>query len=125
MLRALFIDSCIYEFPIQLFFQIDLILTCEEVLESRPIKKLFDILHIHRWNAIPKSEVLYPNAPETLLPVWCKGGKSDEEWTTYQNKSDSARSWIAKQHAKWWISNDYRTSGVKICNKINPAQVLC
>ena len=120
-----FIDPCLYEYHIQLLFQIDLVLTCEELLESRSIKKLFNILHIHRWYAIQKSEKMYPNAPETWLPKWFKGGKNDQKLVEDpgNKKSDRARSWIAKRYAKWWISDDY-TSGVNICNKINPPQVV-
>ena len=40
-------------------------------------------------------------------------------------KSDRTWQWITKRYAKWWISDDYnRTSGVNICNKSNPAQVV-
>ena len=120
-------DSCPYGYQVQLFFQIDLVLTCEELLESPAIKKLFDILHIHRWYAIKKSAVLYPNAPETLLPKWYKGGKYDWELVSPsegKKKSDRTRSWIAKRYANWWISDDYSTSGINICNKINPVQVV-
>jgi len=101
-------------------------LTCQELLESQPIKKLFDVLHIYHWHAIQMSATLYPNVPETLLPKWCKGGKNDWELVSPsegKKKSDRARSWIAKRYAHWWISDDYSTSGVNICNKINPAQV--
>ena len=117
----------LFDYQIHLLFQIDLVLTCEELLESQPFKKLFDILHIHRWYAIKKSATLYPNAPETLLPKWCRGGNHDQDLTSPSEsgkKSDTARRRIAKRYAKWWISDDY-TSGVNICNKINPAQVLC
>ena len=82
----------------QPLFQIDLVLTCEELLESWPVKKLFGCLHIHRWYAIQESGELYPNTPETLLPQWCKGG-SDEQLATYpgSGKSDRGRRWIAKR----------------------------
>ena len=117
----------LFDCQIYLLFQIDLVLTCEELLESKPFKKLFDILHIHRWYAIKKSATLYPNAPETLLPKWCRGGNHDQDLISPSEsgkKSDTARRRIAKRYAKWWISDDY-TSGVNICNKINPAQVFC
>ena len=107
-------------------FQIDLVLTCEELLESRPVKKLFSFLHIHHWYAIQKSRKLYPNIPETLLPQWCKRGGDDEDLANSltNGTSDKARRWVAKRYAKWWITDDYRTSGVNICDKINPPQVL-
>ena len=118
---------------IQPLFQIDLVLTCEELLESQPIKKLFDKLHIYHWYAVQESKNIYPNAPETLLPKWCKNVRGiddfpldvDEYLANYpgDEKSDKARRWIAKRYAKWWISDDY-TSGVNICSKINPAQVV-
>ena len=104
----------------QFLFQIDLVLTCEELLKSQPIKKLFHILHIHHWYAVKKSAMLYPNAPETLLPKWCRGGKQDQDLVS--PSEGRARQWIAKRYAKWWISDDY--TGVNICNKINPAQVV-
>ena len=90
--------------------QIDLVLTCEELLKSWPVKKLFGRLHIHHWYTIQKSRTISPNVPETLLPRLCK--------------SYRAQSWIAKRYAKWWITDDYSTSGVNICNKINPLQVV-
>ena len=117
----------LFDYQIQPLFQIDLVLTCEELLESQPIKKLFDTLHIHRWYAVQKSTTLYPNAPETLLPKWCKGGKHDQDLvspTESEKKSQVIRRRIAKRYAKWWVSDDY-TSGINICNKINPPQVLC
>ena len=120
-------DSCFYEYEVELLFQIDLVLTCEELLESWPIKKLFDTLHIHHWYATKKSATLYPNAPETLLPKWCKGSKHDRELarpSEGKTKSDRTRSWIAKRYVNWWISDDYSTSGINICSKINPAQVV-
>ena len=71
------------------------------------------------------SRELYPNAVETLLPQWCKRGV-DWELVEYpkNGKSARARRWIAKRYARWWITDDYSTSGVNICNKINPAQVV-
>ena len=42
----MYLDSCLYEYQIY-FFRIDLVLTCQELLESQPIKKLFDVLHIY------------------------------------------------------------------------------
>ena len=106
-------------------FQIDLVLTCEELLESWPVKKLFSCLHIHRWYAIQESGALYPNTPETSLPKWCKGGRDDKDLVKFpgSGKSDRGRRWIAKRYAKWWITDDYSTSGVNLCNKINPPQV--
>lgn len=105
--------------------QIDLVLTCEELLKSWPVRKLFGCLHIHHWYAIQELRQLYPNAPETLLPQWCKGG-GDYTLVNYpeNGKSDRAQRWIAKRYAKWWITDDYSTSGVNICNKINPLQVV-
>ena len=77
--------------PIQPLFQIDLVLTCEELLESWPVRKLFGCLHIHHWYAIQESRELYSNAPETLLPQWCKG---DGDYTLVNypenEKSDGA-----------------------------------
>ena len=108
-------------FKFNFFFQIDLVLTCEELLKSQPIKKLLDILHIHHWYAAKKSAMLYPNAPETLLPKWCRGGNRDQDLVS--PSEGRARRWIAKRYAKWWISDDH-TSGVNICRKINPAQVV-
>ena len=100
--------------------------------------KLFGCLHIHRWHAIQKSRKIYPNTPETLLPLWCKGGGDEYERNMFcggdvdqylanypkSGKSDRARRWVAKRYAKWWITDDYRTSGVNLYNKINPAQVM-
>ena len=80
-----FLDSCLYEYQIHLF-RIDLVLTCQELLESQSIKKLFDILHIYHWHAIQKSETLYPNGLETLLPKWYKGGKN--EWELVSSSKD-------------------------------------
>ena len=108
-------------------------MTCEELLESWPIKKLFDKLHIYHWYTIKESRKLYPNAPETLLPKWCKRGirpffgvDVNEHLARVpgDKMSDRTRQWITKRYAKWWISDDYRTSGVNLCNKINPAQVI-
>ena len=106
-------------------FQIDLVLTCEELLESWPVKKLFSCLHIRRWYPIQESGALYPNTPETLLPKWCKGGRDDEDLVKFlgSGKSDRGRRWIAKRYTKWWITDDYSTSGGNLCNKINPPQV--
>ena len=118
-----FNGSCLFECQIQPLFQIDLVLTCEELLESWPVKKLFGCLHIHRWYAIQKPRELYPNAPETLLPQWCKRG-GDYVLANYprNGKSDRAQRWVAKRYAKWWITDDYSTSGVNICNKVKPLQ---
>ena len=117
----------LFECQIQPLFQIDLVLTCEELLESWPVKKLFGCLHIHRWYAIQESRELYPNAPETSLPQWCKRGKQDWELVWHskgKKKSERAQRWIAKRYAKWWTTDDYSTSGVNICNKVNPPQVV-
>ena len=118
---------------VQLLFQIDLVLTCEELLKSRAIKKLCGCLHIHHSFVIQKSRRIYPNTPETLLPQWCKRdgdaawfGNDVDRYLAYNpgdRMSDRARQWIAKRYAKWWITDDYSTSGVNICNKIVPPKV--
>ena len=87
--------------------QIDLVLTIEELLE---------FMHLRHRFVIKRSEDLYPNAVETLLPNWLRGSKYFP---------DKVRRWIAKRYAKWGISDDYRASGVKICNRIEKAQVCC
>ena len=100
-------------------------MTYEELLKSWPVKQLFDLLFIRCWYPIQKSRTVYPNTPETLLPNWCKGDKSDDDLANFPGytKSDKARRWVAKRYAKWWVPDDYRTSGVDIFNQVNPAQV--
>ena len=70
--------------------------------------------------------MLYPNAPETLLPKWCEE-KMNGNWLVLQKIEikQSNRAWrIAKQYAHWRISDDYSTLGVNICNKFNPADAV-
>ena len=102
------------------FMQIDLVLTIEEMLE---------FMHLRHRFVIKESEELYPNAVETLLPNWLKGSKDNVEWALMAEddyeKPDKVRRWIAKRYAKWAISDDYSASGVKICNRIEKAQVCC
>ena len=96
-------------------FQIELVLSIEELLES---------LHLRRRFVIPyhRSKFYYPNTPETLLPDWCKRGTCDKDLV--ENKKPSrVRKWIAKLYSKWWITNDYSASGVNVSNAIKPRPV--
>ena len=98
--------------------QIDLVLTIEELLE---------FMHLRHWFVIETSEELYPNAVETLLPNFLKGSKDNYDLAKMAEddyeRPDKARRWIAKQYAKWGISDDYSGSGVNICNRIEKSQV--
>ena len=98
--------------------QIDLILTIEELLE---------FMHLRQRFVVKKSEDLYPNAVETLLPSWLKGSKNNkilaEMAVGEYERPDKVRRWIAKRYAKWGISDDYSASGVNICNRIEKPQV--
>ena len=100
--------------------QIDLVLSIEELLE---------FMHLRHRFVIKKSEDLYPNAVETLLPNWLKGSKTNyylaEMAEDKYKRPDKVRRWIAKRYAKWGISDDYSASGVKICNRIEKPQVCC
>ena len=100
--------------------QIDLVLTVEEMLE---------FMHLRHRFVIKQSEVLYPNAVETLLPNWLKGSIDNKDLAEMSEdeyeRPDKVRRWIAKQYAKWGMSDDYSASGVKICNRIEKPQVCC
>ena len=101
-------------------FQIDLILSFEELLESLGIR--------HRF-VKKESTKSYPNAPMTLLPQWCKKKGVDEEILAadpdeyYPGRLGKVRKWIAKQYSKLWITDDYSTSGVRISEAIKPPPV--
>ena len=98
--------------------QIDLVLTIEELLE---------FMHLRHRFVIKESEALYPNAVATLLPNWFKGSKGNKDLAEMAEdeykRPDKVRRWIAKRYAKWGVSDDYSTSGVKICNRIENPQV--
>ena len=98
--------------------QIDLVLTIEEMLE---------FMHLRHRFVIKGSEKCYPNAVETLLPNWFKGRKANEDLAGMAEdeyeRPEKVRRWIAKRYAKWGISNDYSTSGVNICDRIEKPQV--
>ena len=100
--------------------QIDLVLTIEEMLE---------FMHFHHRFVIKESEKLYPNAVETLLPNWFKGSKGNiglvEMTQDKYKRPDKVRRWISRRYAKWGISDDYSTSGVNICNRIEKPRVCC
>ena len=84
-------------------------------------------MHLRHRFVIKKSESLYPNAVETLLPNWFKGSKANKDLAKMAEdeyeRPDKARRWIAKRYAKWGISDDYSVSGVNICNRIEKPQV--
>ena len=84
-------------------------------------------MHLRHRFVIKESEALYPNAVETLLPNWFKGSKANKDLAKMAEdeyeRPDKARRWIAKRYAKWGISDDYNTSGVNICNRIEKPQV--
>ena len=84
-----------------LLFQIDLVLSFEELLES---------LHLRHRFVIKQSKTFYPNDPATLLPDLCvKFGTAPER--------------VAKWYSKLFITDEYSTSGRNISDAIKP-QVL-
>ena len=100
-----------------LLFQIDLVLSFEELLESLGIR--------HRFT-IRQSNGNYPNVPVTLLPQWCKGRTCDDDIVYAdddEGRSAKVRKCIARWYSKLWITDEYSTSGVKISEAIKPPPV--
>ena len=100
-------------------FQIDLVLSFEELLESLGCRHRFAI----------KSKECYPNVPATLLPQCCKRGSTDDilvdeaEIESDLGRPAKVRKWIAKWYSKLWITDEYSTSGVNISEAIKPPPV--
>ena len=101
-----------------LLFQIDLVLSFEEILESLGIR--------HRFT-IEKSNGNYPNCPVTLLPRWFNRGTSDFELVFpaehEKGRRTKVRKWIARLYANLLIREEYSTSGLSISDAIKPPPV--
>jgi len=95
------------------FFQIDLILNFEELLESLGIR--------HRF-VTKDSKDNYPNVPATLLPEWCKKG-TDDFGLVYFPEDYKVRTRMGKWYSRLWITDEYSTSGVKMSEAIKPPLV--
>ena len=110
--------SCILSLYTSHCFQIDLVLSYEELLESLGVRCRF----------VRKLKTHYPNVPATLLPLWCKSGTSDHD-LVYPDRDDeqSKLSKVRKKMAKWYskllFTDDYSTSGVKIYDAIKQPPV--
>ena len=95
----------------------------EELFETLRIRRRLSHLNLFK----PETQKHYPNVPVTLLPQWCKGSTEDGCWVNPQNrkprKRDRFRKWIAKWYSKLWVTDEYRTSGVKISDAIKPPPV--
>ena len=108
--------SCILSLYTSHCFQIDLILSFEELLESMGI----------RQQLVCKLKTRYPNVPATLLPVWCRSGTSDRD-LIYCDDEERKLSKIQRKMAKWysklWFTDEYSTSGVKISDAIKSPPV--
>ena len=94
-------------------FQIDLVLSFEELLES---------LHLRHRFVIKQSKTFYPNVPATLLPQWCKRGATDKEFAE-DAEFGKAQKRVAKWYSKLFITDEFSTSGRNISDAIKP-QVL-
>jgi len=106
--------SCNYSVYFSLFFfQIDLILNFEELLESLGIR--------HRF-VIKESTDNYPNVPATLLPEWCKKG-TDDVGLIYFAKIHNVQTRMGKWYSRLWITDEYSISGVKVSEAIKPPPV--
>ena len=64
----------------------------------------------------------YPNVPATLLPKWCKKG-TDNGNLVYYPERHKIRRRMGKWYSKFWITDEYSTSGVKISDAIKPPLV--
>ena len=119
-----FLDSCLYEYQIHPLFQIDLVLTCQEPLESQPIKKLFDICIFTIGMQFRSLKCCIQMHQKPFYRNGVREEKMNGNWLVLQKikikQSDRARRRIAKQYAHWRISDDYSTLGVNIWNKFNP-----
>ena len=74
----------------------------------------------HRFAVKPKT--CYPNVPATLLPEWCKKGVSDKRLVKSPDKHKVRRR-MGKLYSRFWITDEYRTSGVKISDAIEEPSV--
>jgi len=89
-------------------------LNFEELLESLGIR--------HRF-VTKESMNIYPNVPATWLPEWCKKGTHGDEQLARYPEDYKVRTRMGNWYSRLWITDEYRTSGVKISDAIKPSPV--
>ena len=60
--------------------------------------------------------------PATLLPEWCKRGTDDHK-LVYSPKDHKLQTRMGRWYSKFWITDEYSTSGVKISDAMKPPPV--